>query len=104
MSGISVLLKSYWLMLFIFIYVIILFLSIISDAIYYSLSNMILLILGVVAIFVATSLEKLKIILFLGKNKNTLLKAQVLLLFFASIIIYLCLYNLNLLKSLSRWD
>ncbi len=104
MSGISVLLKSYWLMFFIFIYVIILFLSIISDAIYYSLSNMILLILGVVAIFVATSLEKLKIILFLGKNKNTLLKAQVLLLFFASIIIYLCLSNLNLLKSLSRWD
>lgn len=59
---------------------------------------------GISTLFVAASLDRIKIIYFLGQNKNLILKAQLLLYFFSILIIVLMITKLDLLHSLSRWN
>lgn len=68
------------------------------------ISHIVLLLIGISTLFVAASLDRIKIILFLGQNKNLILKAQLLLYFFSILIIVLMITKLDLLHSLSRWD
>lgn len=79
-------------------------LSLFMNHFFQPFSHLVLLLIGISTLFVAASLDRIKIILFLGQNKNLILKAQLLLYFFPILIIVLMITKLNLLHSLSRWD
>ncbi len=96
--------KKTWVEFSIIGYALIGILSLYLNHHFQSISHLVLLLIGISTLFVATSLDRIKVILFLGQNKNLVLKAQLLLYFYSILIIILMLTRLDLLHSLTRWD
>lgn len=99
-----ILLRRVWVEFSIAIFFSLGILSLIYNKEFQSLSHIVLLLIGIASLFVASSLDKIKIILFLGQNKHLLTKAQLLIYFFAALIIFFILINLDIFQSLRRWD
>lgn len=96
--------KKTWVEYLIVGYALVGILSLFMNHSFQPISHLVLLLIGVATLFVAASLDRIKVILFLGQNKNLILKAQLLLYFFSILIIVLMITKLDLLRSLSRWD
>ncbi|MDI6803814.1 MAG: hypothetical protein QME58_08200 [Bacteroidota bacterium] len=96
--------KKTWVEFSIVGYALIGILSLFMNHLFQPISHLVLLLIGISTLFVAASLDRIKVILFLGQNKKLVLKAQLLLYFFSILIIVLMITKLDLLHSLSRWD